>query len=147
MLFVGVGTIWQIGLLTNCSSALDILISGRVAGFSGNLEQAARLRWRSFNRQKKNTVDCCLFCYISNNCKSPWSSVPIFHHCHQGQGQRRQKMMHLPPCLVPWLVGWLDGWWSECRHRKGWRPIWWVRWLRPGLSGHHAPTPLPEHPE
>ena len=33
MLFVGVGTIWQIGLLTNCSSALDILILGRVAGF------------------------------------------------------------------------------------------------------------------
>ena len=107
MLFVGVGTIWQIGLLTNCSSALDILISGRMAGFSGNLEQAARLRWRSFNRQKKNTVDCCLFLYISNNCKSPWSCVPIFHHCHQGQGQRRQKMMHLPPWLVAWLVGWL----------------------------------------
>ena len=33
MLFVGVGTIWQIGVLTNCSSALDILISGRVAVF------------------------------------------------------------------------------------------------------------------
>ena len=33
MLCVGVGTIWRIGLLTNCSSALDILISGRVAVF------------------------------------------------------------------------------------------------------------------
>ena len=48
-------------------------------------------------------------------------------------------------CICP--LAWLVGWWSECRHRKGWRPIWWVRWLRPGLSGHHAPTPLPEHPE
>ena len=65
MLFVGVGTIWQIGLLTNCSPALDILILGRLAGFSGNLEQAARLRWRPFNRQKKHSRLLFIFLIIA----------------------------------------------------------------------------------
>ena len=64
MLFVGVGTIWQIGLLTNCSSALDILISGRMAGFSGDLEQAARLRWRSLIAKRKTQS---IFVYFSTS--------------------------------------------------------------------------------